>query len=270
LSSTGGVNLASLSFAGAGGASVGVSNGVVLISAPTGGGGAAGTVSAYQPLSAVNTTVQTIGNGTLAFVPLNPSNNVTFRNLLQSVSIATVSSATATPITAGYTNSFALYGVDTASSNRLTQITSGSFYMNMAQSSSNSYGFTMGQGASIYTITSTNASTQLSSLSGYKQIFMPFSGSMAAGNSYYLGVGVSYTSTVTNAMRVSQLSVTQNVSAGYGVMNTAGVTGSAGSVVNSNNGFFYTATSNAWPGTIFTNQVQTAANNAAPYVVFSY
>ncbi len=91
-------NISAVTFQGAGGVSVGVSNGSVVISGNTGGGGAGVTLSNWNNWGNISTN--NVANNTIASImPINLFNNVAFSNIAIPMSIT---NATANNLSSAY------------------------------------------------------------------------------------------------------------------------------------------------------------------------
>ncbi len=97
---------------------------------------------------------------------------------------------------------------------------------------------------------------------------VPFSATLAAGATYFLGVANSTASTNQNsAMTVGIFGIT-NIGTQYGLVNsnTFGLTNASN--IMAYDGMVYSSTSNAWPATIPYNSLLRATSGFAQYVEF--
>jgi hypothetical protein len=259
-------------------------NGVVYTASINAAGGA--TVSEYEPLNASSLlTNSTLGQNTLYFYDFDVPANVYAYRMNAFVSIATTLLASNSTNSAGYTMSAAIYTRGTgASTDRISSIWSGSWYIKMSNSSNTQVRVTHPLGFADSTqvattsngvISSSNASTYLvNSVGGYRCIPFPVSSTMTPGR-YWVGIGQSTASA--NAVGILQGSVLLQTQGGglglafrpFGVSSAASNVGNF--IVQPGMGT-YSTTTNAFPATIAltTDHIKaTPQGLTLPYLNFS-
>lgn len=189
LSSTAGIDLRSVSFEGAGVASVGVSNGRVLISVPSGGGAGDGYNIVYAGTAG---TTGTTWSSASASVRINGGNNIT---VSQNGSNDIVISAAQGGIAAG---------TQTATSGTLVFANSNGVTFGMSGSSQITASVNAGGGAGYTALTMQNrqlgASTTLNSAGGQNSLWLaPVRVAAPVSASTILAAMISYSGTITSA-----------------------------------------------------------------------
>lgn len=189
LSSTAGLDLRSISFEGAGIASVGVSNGRVLVSVPSGGGAGDGYNIVYAGTAG---TTGTTWSSASASVRINGGNNIT---VSQNGSNDIVISAAQGGIAAG---------TQTATSGTLVFANSNGVTFGMSGSSQITASVNAGGGAGYTALTMQNrqlgASTTLNSAGGQNSLWLaPVRVAAPVSASTILAAMISYSGTITSA-----------------------------------------------------------------------
>lgn len=246
------------------------SNGLALsLSAPAGGGGGGVTVGGAElfPLHA-GTAFSTLGQNSIYFQKFIAQSDVSFNNIEKRVSMSTVSSTNAQ--NANHTYDYGLYSRGAGASTSIYNLIASSQMVIRASYSSNlSAGFTVSQGAG--SVTNTSAGTvNMSALSGFKHLYMPFTSTITAGGEYAVAVRMSSATTGnTGALRigVKQLTNYSNLSVGRVDVN-AGISISNVSRVGDFAQGVYSATSSNLPSTLAISGLTNAVSQARMYIQF--
>jgi hypothetical protein len=167
--------------------------------------------------------------------------------------------------------------MDTANASQLTLVNSSSAFMHISANSNASAAYTVNFNNSATSFSSSsNGTGVLSNIAGRSAVLrLPFAGSMQAGEVYALGMHISYTttgaSTNSQAFRI-QGNIPSGISAtgtgGIGMIGPAGVSAGATTANLENQGFVYSTSTGALPGTISTNQSRPNIFGFAPQVIF--
>ena len=231
------------------------------------GGGAAITLSDYEPNDLRNTTFTSWGQNTLNFVPMFPQNNFSCSALEMLVSMSGATSSISNAVS--QTLSYCMYSQGSgASTSQMLSMASSSLAIIASYSSNLSGGYTISNGANSTTFSSAGTGST-SAWTGQKIVSLPFSSSFSASGNYYLGFANSTASVGnTGALRMSYVAVSGMSNTGWGAMATNGVSVSNASILHEPFGQIYTTTSGAWPATIAFSQMQTQVSNLVPYVWF--
>jgi hypothetical protein len=239
-------------------------NGSVMTASVAAGAGVP-ALSKWEPNGPNGISNLSIGQNSLFFLPLWPGNDITFNNINMLFSLSSVTSAISHSV--GETISYGLYAPQTgASSTVIEPLSTSSMYIQASYSSNLSGGYTIAMNGSSTTVSS--AGTAFGSvLSGYKQIALPFAGSMAAGSEYYFCMACSTTSTGnTGALRLSVLFNAGLSNASHGRIATNGISISDKSYKMELAGFIGSVTSNAW--TTLGDTARSQQSNLRPWIVF--
>jgi len=209
----------------------------------------------------------TLGQNSIYLQKLLPGVNVSFNNIERVVSGSTVSSTNSNAVT--HTYHYGLYSKGTGGSTSQYELIASSQMVFQASISSNvSAGFTISQGAGSYTNTSAGTAN-MSALTGYKHLYMPFTSTLTAGGEYAVAMRMSSATAVgTNAFRmgVRDLSNINNLSIGKLYATTVLVT-NASHVGDLAQGV-YSATSSNLPATIALSGLTNAVSQQRMYLQF--
>jgi hypothetical protein len=259
-------------FAGSGGVSVGGSNGSIIISGITGGGGNNATLSTFVPYFPASTSSQTIGGfgtstASAMVFPIQLVQDVAFNHIkiLQSMSVVTTSNSSGFQT---ITSRFALFSNNAGT---LSSISSGSFSICATLSSiSGTVSFptttaTSGYGYGTSTWGSTATAQSLFGTGGNREIELVFGGSMSlAPQIVYLGIHQRQ-STSNTAVGLSSAFVgnAMNATSGVGKIGRSSAAFSNDSALHLGAHGFYTSTGSAgYSGTALpASMILTAFNN---------
>lgn len=241
-------------------------NSRLIISAAAGGGGVTVNNAELFPLGA-NSAFITLGQNTIYFQRFVAQSNVVFSNMEIRVSGSTVSSTN--NHTVSHTYDYGLYSRQTgASSTRYSKIAASQIIIGASVSSNVSAGFTVSQWAVNYTNTSAGTAN-MSLLSGFKHMYMPFTNDISAGGEYAIAMRMSSATTGgTNALRLGVKFLTQynNLTIGKIMIDTVIATNA--SHVGDFAGAGYSATSSNLPDTLAISGLTNIASQARLYVQF--
>jgi hypothetical protein len=251
-------------FNGAGGISIGGSNGSLMISGPAGGGGV--TLTAWRPFElGNNTTFSSLGVSTLYLQHFIPDENVAFSNIEFWGRGSFVSSSNNNSNVG--TIRYGLYSQETgASSTRMTLAGSSSIVYTSAYSSSTSAGATWSGNGSSYTTGGANTSV-LTQLSGPNHYYFPFVSTISANVKYALGLQHS-TAGVTNGGQWQPLHMSMMNSRSFGAVKVNGVTGPNVSRVGDRELATYGTTSGGLHASYATSQLGIAISRMVWFVQF--
>jgi hypothetical protein len=225
-----------------------------------GGGGGANTIGGYEIFQLNNaTTFTTLGQNSIYMQKFLMPVNASFNNFERRASLSTVSSALS--VQGAYTIDYGLYSIGTGASTSIYQlIASSRMFMQASYSSNLSAGFTVSQGAA--SVTNSSAGTvNMSALSGFKHMYMPFSSTITAGGNYAFAMNISSATTGnTGALRIAFKDMTNYTNLSVGRISPAdGISISAASRVGDWAQGVYSVTSAGLPNTLalsgLTNQV---------------
>ena len=209
----------------------------------------------------------TLGQNSIYLQKLDPPVNVSFNNIERIVSGSTVSSTNSNAVS--HTYHYGLYSKMTgASSSQYSLIASSQMVFQASISSNVSAGFTISQGAGSYTNTSAGTAN-MSALTGYKHLYMPFTTTMTAGGEYAVAMRMSSATAVgTNAFRmgVRDLSNINNLTIGKLYATTVLATNA--SFVGDLAQGVYSATSSNLPNTIALSGLTNAVSQQRMYLQF--
>jgi hypothetical protein len=244
------------------------SNGLNLsMSAGAGGGGGGATIGGYEifPLGP-NTAFTTMGQNTIYFQKFIAQDDISFNNIERRISLSTVSSAVSAQ--AAHTYDYGLYLVGAGASTSLYNlIASSRIFMQASYSSNLSAGWTVSQGAG--SITNSSAGTvNMSALSGFKHLYMPFTSTISAGRQYAIAMRMSSATTgVTGPLRigVKDMSYYTNLSIGR-VDVVAGISISNVSRVGDFAQGVYSVTSSNLPATLGISGLTNALSQMRMYI----
>lgn len=242
-------NLQTLQFANSNGVSWGL-NGSTVTASVNAGGGAAATMSEWEPFPlGNNTSFSSYGQNTLYFVGIHPLQNITMSAIEMLVSLSSATSSISHVM--NETISYGFYSKGTGASTSIyNSMVTSSMFIGASYSSNLSGTYNIGNGANSFS--SSSAGTVLgSALSGQKILSLPMATSIAAGGDYIFGMAYSTASTGnTGALRMSVLAQTQLTNGSFGNMHTGGINVSNKSITNEPQAFIFSVTSGAWPATI--------------------
>lgn len=217
------------------------------------------TLSFMEPTPLVGTSLSSLGQNSLYFLPVKPNNNVTMTamNMLVSLSNATSNNSHAV----SQTISYGLYSLGTgASTSQILQIASSSIAIIASYSSNLSGGYTLSQGTNSTTYSSAGTGST-SAWTGQRIMAFPMATLLTAGGEYYIAMAQSTTSVGnTGALRMSHVVLNNMTNGSFGRLAPNGITVSNASIIPNFNGFVYSATSNAWPSTIALSQRSIQSN----------
>jgi hypothetical protein len=227
------------------------------------------TVGDYELFPAGNNTVfATMGQNSIYFQKFVVPVNVSFNNIERRFSGSSVSSSVLQA--ASHTYNYGLYVRQTgASSSQYSLLASSSMYMAASYSSNLSAGWTFSQGAA--SVTNTSAGTvNMSAITGYKHMYMPFTTTMTANGEYAVAMHMSSaTAGGTNPLRIGLLEQTiinnltvgrLDTAAGFSISNASRVGDWAQGV--------YSATSSNLPATLAISGLTNAVSQARMYLQF--
>jgi hypothetical protein len=231
--------------------------------------GGAVTISNWEPYPPIGGGVafSTMGQNTIYLQRLQPPVNVAFSNVERRMSGSFVSSTNSQAAT--HTYHYGLYSRGTGASTSIYSQIGSSQLVFMASISSNvSAGFTISQGAGSFT--STSAGTALMSLiTGYKHLYMDYTGTITAGGEYAWAMRMSSATAVgTNALRIGlqELSVINNLTIGR-IFASSAFASNATHVGDFAQGV-YSATSSNLPSTIARSGLTNAVSQQRMYLQF--
>jgi hypothetical protein len=231
--------------------------------------GGAVTISNWEPYPPIGGGVafSTMGQNTIYLQRLQPPVNVAFSNVERRMSGSFVSSTNSQAAT--HTYHYGLYSRGTGASTSIYSQIGSSQLVFMASISSNvSAGFTISQGAGSFT--STSAGTALMSLiTGYKHLYMDYTGTITAGGEYAWAMRMSSATAVgTNALRIGlqELSVINNLTIGR-IFASSAFASNASHVGDFAQGV-YSATSSNLPSTIARSGLTNAVSQQRMYLQF--
>lgn len=251
-------------FNGAGGISIGGSNGSLMISGPS--GGAAGSMSAWRPFElGNNTTFSALGQNTIYLQHFIPDENVAFSNMefWGRGSFASSTNNNSNVMTIRY----GLYSQETgANSTRMTLAGSSSVLFTSAYSSSTSAAMTFSGNGSSYT-TGTNNTSVLTNASGPNHYYFPFVSTLSSNVKYAVGLHVS-TAGATNAGQWQPLQMSMINSRSFGDVRVNGLTAPNVSKIGDREMATYGTTSGSLVGSYATSQLGIAISRMVMYVQF--
>lgn len=231
--------------------------------------GGAVTISNWEPYPPIGGGVafSTMGQNTIYLQRLQPPVNVGFSNVERRMSGSFVSSTNSQAAT--HTYHYGLYSRGTGASTSIYSQIGSSQLVFMASISSNvSAGITISQGAGSFT--STSAGTALMSLiTGYKHLYMDYTGTITAGGEYAWAMRMSSATAVgTNALRIGlqELSVINNLTIGR-IFASSAFASNASYVGDFAQGV-YSATSSNLPATIARSGLTNAVSQQRMYLQF--
>jgi hypothetical protein len=241
----------------------------ISIIGAAGGGGGAATVGGAElfPLDAA-TAFSTMGQNSIYFQKFIAQSNVSFNNIERRASLSSASSSIA--VNVNHTIDYGMYTQMTgASSTQYSLAGSSRMVINASYSSNLSAGFTVSQGAA--SVTNTSAGTvNMSALSGFKHLYMPFTSTITAGGNYAVAMRMSSASTGnTGALRLGfkELTMYSNLSVGRIDVN-AGISISNASRVGDWAQGVYSATSSNLPNTLAVSGLTNQVSQARMYLQF--
>lgn len=251
-------------FNGAGGISIGGSNGSLMISGPS--GGAAGSMSAWRPFElGNNTTYSALGQSTIYLQHFIPDENVVFSNM-EFWGRGTFASSTNNN---SYVNTifYGLYSQQTGTnSTRMSLHASSSVAFTSAYSSNTSAAMTFVGGGSTFT-TGAGGTSVLTIASGPNHYYFPIVGTISSNVKYAAALLV-LSGGVTNAGGWQPLHLSIQNSRSHGVMKPSGVTAPNVSRVGDREMATYGTQTASLLGSYATSQLGIAISRMNLYVQF--
>jgi hypothetical protein len=249
-------------FAGAGGVSVGVSNGSIQFSGPD------LVRNNYRPFeNGNNTTFSSLGQNSIylqAFVPDLP---IAFSNMELTPRGTFVSSTNSQQW--AMTLDYGLYSQNTgASSSQMTLAGSSRIVMSVSFNSNTAAGFTISQGAGSFT-TSSGGTGVLANLSGPYHLYLPFTSTMLPNVKHAVGIRMSTATTVgTSPMNFAPLHLTLMNSRSFGRLFVSGSQATNTTVIGDREMGIYNTTSASLVNSYATSQLGIAISRANLYIQF--
>jgi len=219
----------------------------------------ASTIGFMEPNMLAGTSLSSMGQNSLYFVPVKPAFNVsmTVVNMLVSINNATSANSHAVSQTIQY----GWYSLGSGANNtRIESMATSSIAIIASYSSNLSGGYTISQGATSTTYSSAGTGST-SAWTGQRIFGMPMATTLTEGGEYYFYMQQSTASVGnTGAFRMSHV-VLNNMTAGtFGRMGPTGQSVSSVSVIPNYNGFIFSATSASPPSTIALSQRSNISN----------
>ncbi len=252
-------NLQTVVFSNSNGVSFGLNGSTITASAAGGGGGVATLIGwqAFEPGN--NTTFSSQGQNSLYLQKVRPWARVHFSNLEFRVSGSFVSSSNSQVVR--YSIQYGLYSLDTAA-NSYNSLGTSVMVISASYNSNTAMGYTVSQGAGSFTTTS--GGTVIASLmSGYKQLYLPFTSTLSEGVDYAVGLLVSSATTVnTGPMRMAfwNLSILNNLT--MGKIHASTILASNSTFVGDWEQGVYNTTTGAMPAAVAKSQMTNAISRA--------
>jgi len=217
------------------------------------------TLSFMEPTPLVGTSLSSLGQNSLYFLPIKLSNNVTMTAMNMLVSLNNATSAISHAVS--NTISYGLYSLGTgASTSQLLQMATSSMVIIASYTSNANGGYTISQGTNSTTYASAGTGST-SAWTGQRIMAFPMATLLTAGGEYYIGMAQSTASVGnTGALRISHVVLNNMTNGSFGRLAPNGNTVSNASIIPNFNGFVYSATSAAWPTTIGLSQRSVQSN----------
>lgn len=217
------------------------------------------TLSFMEPNPLAGTSLSSLGQNSLYFVPVKPANNVTMTAMNMLVSINNTTSNNSHAVS--QTISYGLYSLGTgASTSQILLMATSSMAIIASYSSNLSGGYTLSQGTNSTTYSSAGIGST-SAWTGQRIMAFPMATLLTEGGEYYVAMAQSTTSVGnTGAFRLSHVVLNNMTNGSFGRLAPNGNTVSNASIIPNFNGFVYSATSNAWPSTIGVSQRSIQSN----------
>ena len=240
----------------------------LVFSAAAGGGGVTVGNAELFPMGG-NSTFSSLGQNSIYLQKFVCQSDISFNNIERRMSMALTASSTNSQ-SAGHTIDYGLYTLGSgASSTQYGLIASSQLIVQASFSSNVSAGFTISQGAG--SVTNTSAGTaNLSNLSGFKHLYLPFATTLTQGGFYAIAMRISSTSAVGAPIRPAMLDLSQinNVSVGkFFATATTALASNASNVGDFQMGV-YSATSSNLPATINVSGLTNAISQNRMYIQF--
>jgi len=245
------------------------SNGLSL-SVANPGGGAGYTASHWMPFpTANNTSAFSAGQNTIYMQGLIPEANVAVSQIEMMFSLSNTSTSNAR--THAHTIRYGLYeyGIG-ASSNSIQSIATSSFYLGMSNSSSTANGFTIGNSAASFTVSS-NASGifNTNSYMGPKYLYLPFTTTLEAGKEYFWAMhNSSATTGAAGGLSISMIIQTNMAVASWGELKYSTAATNATNQWEEYDGIAYSATSNGLFSAAAASQFSQLTNKGRMWMIF--
>lgn len=217
------------------------------------------TLSFMEPTPLVGTSLSSLGQNSLYFVPIKPQNNITMTAVNMLVSINNATSSISHSV--AQTLSYGLYSLGTgASTSQMLLMATSSIAIRASYSSNLSGGYTISQGTNSTTYSSAGTGST-SAWTGQRIFAFPMETLLPEGNEYYFGMAQSTASLGnTGGLRLSHIVLNNMTNGSFGKLAPNGNTVSNASIIPNFNGFVYSATSGAWPTTIAMSQRSIQSN----------
>ena len=221
--------------------------------------GPSNTLSFWEPNAPVGTSLSSMGQNSLHFFPVQVPTNLSMTGFLVSLSLNNATSSVSH--SKGLTMSYGLYFPGTgANSTRIESSATSSLAFLASYSSNLSGGYTISQGTNSTTFSSAGIGST-SAWTGQRLLELPFATFLSAGALPIFCFANSTTQTnAASALMISNVVLNTQTNASYGRLRANGNTVSNNSIIASNAGFIYTATSGAWPSTIALSQRSVYSN----------
>jgi hypothetical protein len=240
------------------------------LSAAAGGGGGDITDNFWMPYpSGDNSTFLAMGQNSVYLQGLHVGNPVAVSNVEFMMLHSYVSSNNSAQV--ALTLRYGMYSYGTgASVSSLMLVASSSLSMQASYNNSSAAGFTIGNSAGSYTISSNNQTNlYANTLSGPKYMYLPFTTTMAADVEYFWAMHYSSASTgQTGPMRLNQYIQTIMNSTVWGELKYNTVVASATNQWEEYDGIVYSATSAGLPAEMASSQLRPMVSKARMHMIF--
>ena len=215
-----------------------------------------------------NTSFLVPGQNTIYMQHLHPAAPVAISNAEFNCLHSFVSSSNSQSV--GMTVRYGLYEQGTgASSQSIKSIGTSSMFMQASYNSSTAAGFTCGQGANSFTVTSNNSNLFGTALSGPKFLYLPFTTTLQANKEYFWAMQFSSTTAVnTGPMRFNMMVQTNINSTVWGELKMTTYVASATNQWEEYDGAQYSVTSSNLPANVNSTQLQMMASKGRLLMIF--
>jgi hypothetical protein len=257
---------ANAAFAGTNASGTIASDGISISVAP---GGALATQNFWMPNAINNNTSFLVpGQNTIYMQHLHPAQPIAMSNAEFNCLHSFVSSSNSQSV--GMTVRYGLYEQGTGgSSQSINSIGTSSMFMQASYNSSTAAGFTCGQGANSFTVTSNNSNLFGTALSGPKFLYLPFTTTLEANKEYFWAMHFSSTTAVnTGPMRFNMMVQTNINSTVWGELKMTTYVASATNQWEEYDGVQYSATSSNLPANVNSTQMQMMASKGRLLMIF--
>lgn len=257
---------ANAAFAGTNAFGTIASNGISISVAA---GGSANTLNFWMPNEIINNTSFLVpGQNTIYMQHLHPEAPVAISNVEFNCLHSFVSSSNSQSV--GMTINYGLYSQGTgASSGSIQSVGTSSMYMQASYNSSTAVGFTCGQGANSFTVTSNNSNLFGTALSGPKFVYLPFTTTLNPNQEYFWAMQFRSTTAVnTGPMRFNLMVQTNINSTVWGELKMTTYVASATNQWEEYDGVQYSATSSNLPANVNSTQMRMMASKGRLLMIF--